>query len=324
MKKLIIPVLLLGILFSAGVAFAQLPTAIYLRDTTEPATPATGCGVLYITGDTVYFKSDDGTTYDLTTGGGASALNDLTDVTITSPATNELVKYDGSGWVNANANLSELSDTDITSPATGDILYYDGSKWKRLAAGTSGYYLKTNGTTGAPSWASVSGGSKPDFTATFPAGSFYYPTSNPAELDRDTGTNGAIFRQRFDDSTDESVEGSFVVPSDIDTSGTVTFEIIGYAVTATADSVVFVFSESDAGSGSSWDATYNDISSGAKTCNSTQDNLDRFTWTETVANLGWSANELVRFKLTRDADNANDTLVGDYGVIVFRVVIPRS
>jgi hypothetical protein len=39
----------------------------------------------------------------------------------------------------------------IASAAIGDILYYNGTVWTRLAAGTSGYYLKAAGAA-APAW----------------------------------------------------------------------------------------------------------------------------------------------------------------------------
>jgi len=39
-------------------------------------------------------------------GGGASALDDLTDVTITSPSTNQVLKYNGSAWVNGTGGAS--------------------------------------------------------------------------------------------------------------------------------------------------------------------------------------------------------------------------
>jgi hypothetical protein len=41
---------------------------------------------------------------DLTITAGASALDDLTDVTITTPATGEVLSYNGSAWVNATAS----------------------------------------------------------------------------------------------------------------------------------------------------------------------------------------------------------------------------
>ena len=50
--------------------------------------------------------------------------------------------------------------TDLTSTLTtqGDIVYRDGSGLARLGAGTSGYYLKTQGTGANPVWAEVSAG----------------------------------------------------------------------------------------------------------------------------------------------------------------------
>ena len=50
--------------------------------------------------------------------------------------------------------------TDLTSTLTtqGDIVYRDGSGLARLGAGTSGYYLKTQGTGANPVWAEAGGG----------------------------------------------------------------------------------------------------------------------------------------------------------------------
>jgi hypothetical protein len=39
--------------------------------------------------------------------------------------------------------------------AQGDILYWDGSNWVRLAPGTSGYFLKTQGAGASPVWGAV-------------------------------------------------------------------------------------------------------------------------------------------------------------------------
>tara|TARA_R110002096_G_scaffold136556_8_gene289318 strand:- start:17814 stop:19682 length:1869 start_codon:yes stop_codon:yes gene_type:complete len=44
--------------------------AITMTDTTAPSTPSSGFGVFYVNSDKPYFKSDDGTAYDLTGGGG--------------------------------------------------------------------------------------------------------------------------------------------------------------------------------------------------------------------------------------------------------------
>lgn len=58
--------------------------------------------------------------------------------------------------------IEELTLSDllnfIGSAAQGDILYRDAAGWARLAAGTAGQYLKTNGSGANPAWASVSAG----------------------------------------------------------------------------------------------------------------------------------------------------------------------
>jgi hypothetical protein len=66
-------------------------------------------------------------------------------------------KTSGAGDVE-ECSLSEILDF-IGSAAQGDILYRGASGWARLAAGTSGHYLKTQGTGANPTWAAVSAGS---------------------------------------------------------------------------------------------------------------------------------------------------------------------
>ena len=50
--------------------------------------------------------------------------------------------------------------TDLTTTLTtqGDIVYRDGSGLARLGAGTSGYFLKTQGTGANPVWGEVQAG----------------------------------------------------------------------------------------------------------------------------------------------------------------------
>lgn len=51
--------------------------------------------------------------------------------------------------------LDQLLDWVSASVAQGDILYRGASSWARLAAGTSGQFLKTLGTGANPAWANV-------------------------------------------------------------------------------------------------------------------------------------------------------------------------
>lgn len=53
--------------------------------------------------------------------------------------------------------LSQVLDF-VGSAAQGDILYRGASDWARLAAGTSGHFLKTQGAGANPTWAAQTGG----------------------------------------------------------------------------------------------------------------------------------------------------------------------
>ena len=78
------------------------------------------------------------------TGGGASALVDLTDVVITgSPTNGQVLKYDGTNWVNGTdstgtgggaADLNDLTDVSLSIEdlAEGQVLKYNGTNWVNL------------------------------------------------------------------------------------------------------------------------------------------------------------------------------------------------
>ena len=89
----------------------------------------------------------------------------------TAYVADDVVSYNGSSYICILAstgnlptnttywNLMAQTGTDITSLAglaQGDVLYYNGTSWVRLGAGTSGQYLKTNGASANPSWATLS------------------------------------------------------------------------------------------------------------------------------------------------------------------------
>lgn len=132
-------------------------------------------------------------THNLTASGvikeGGTALSQKYISIPEGPAKGDMLYYDGTGWVKltpgasgyylktqgANNNpvwatinytetdpLSVHTETDPlsihepTSPAQGDIIYYNGSNWTKLTAGTSGYFLKTQGASANPLWAEVS------------------------------------------------------------------------------------------------------------------------------------------------------------------------
>ena len=158
-----------------------------------------------------------------------------------------------------------------------------------------------------------------------PAGSWNYPTSNPAPLERDTGTNGGMFVHAFDDTTEEFIilEPAFELPNNLDTSGTVYFSLFGYAKTADGNEVQFRIYHSAKSKGNGWDfGVYSQEDSGDYTTNASQDALDQIEWNETVANLGWEAGDLVRLKLSRIAINDGTPVSGDYYFCNLKIRIP--
>ena len=54
------------------------------------------------------------------------------------------------------ANAVDGTKIALGSDAQGDVMYYDGTNWVRLAAGTSGQFLKTNGAAANPAWVTPS------------------------------------------------------------------------------------------------------------------------------------------------------------------------
>ena len=98
----------------------------------------------------------------------SESINDLNDVTITAAANGEVLKYNGSAWVDAQLAYSELSGTPtnvstftndagyltninsesiddlsdvvLTTPSSGQVLSYNGTNWVNAAASGGGGY----------------------------------------------------------------------------------------------------------------------------------------------------------------------------------------
>lgn len=62
-------------------------------------------------------------------------LNDLSDVVISSPAVKQVVRHNGTNWVNAQVAMADLSNVTGT-PVAGDQLTYSGSNWVNDPVGT--------------------------------------------------------------------------------------------------------------------------------------------------------------------------------------------
>lgn len=113
-----------------------------------------GSGATY-TADGVTLQLS-GTTFSIKAGGvgttelaaGAATYAKMQDVSATSRILGR--KTSGAGVIE-ELTLSEVLDF-IGSAARGDVIYRGASSWARLAAGTSGLYLKTLGASADPVW----------------------------------------------------------------------------------------------------------------------------------------------------------------------------
>ena len=75
---------------------------------------------------------------ELSASAAVTAVDDLADVTISTPSTGQVIKYNGSGWVNGTDDtgttinaIDDIGDVDTTTaaPAVGEVLKWNGSNW---------------------------------------------------------------------------------------------------------------------------------------------------------------------------------------------------
>ncbi len=89
-----------------------------------------------------------------------AALNRKVIVAASAPSS----PSDGDTWIDLSKDPPQIKIYDLTnagwttapiiisSPTQGDIVYYDGTNWAKLGVGTSGYFLKTQGSGANPAW----------------------------------------------------------------------------------------------------------------------------------------------------------------------------
>ncbi len=147
-----------------------------------------------------------------------------------------------------------------------------------------------------------------------PAGAIV-PATNGAEQTQVDGTNKSYYVLNYDKSTDEHAYWHFVVPEQYD-GGNCVFDIWCKSA-ATSGAVIFVISTGDVADAATFDAALGTtITFDAKAVDGTAG--DAFVASKT-ADPGWTAGRLATVKLTRDADNANDTAGADVSVLIIEI-----
>lgn len=101
----------------------------------------TGGQILTTNGSGVYWS---------TVSGVSNNLDGLTDVVITAPSNGQVLKYNGTNWINdtdatggGGGNLDALTDVVITTPSTGQVLKYNGTNWVNDTDATGGGGITT-------------------------------------------------------------------------------------------------------------------------------------------------------------------------------------
>jgi hypothetical protein len=171
----------------------------------------------------LYWNSTDnkmyvwnGSTWTITAGG-ATILDELTDVTITTPTTNQVLKYNGSIWVNGN-------DTD-----TG-ILYTDLSVTTAAAGSPALSYNNTNG---------VFTYTPPDLTSYITASSTDTFTNKSGNISQWTNDSGYLTSETYTGTVTSVAAtvpvGFTIAGSPVTTSGTLAISFdTGYSLPTTA------------------------------------------------------------------------------------------
>ncbi len=114
-----------------------------------------------------------------------------------------------------------------------------------------------------------------------------------------------------------------MVPTDA--TGTVTFRMAGRRASGTAAANIMVAIDAVGRSDSeAADAAFVNTAAAAAAVDTVEGDMDIITWTETMVNLAWAANDIVFFRVGRTGAHASDTLAGDYFMYHFSIEIPNA
>lgn len=231
-----------------------------------------------------------------------------------------------------NALTGELDLVNADSlgsltPTKGNLAVGNGTDWVSLGVGDDDDVLTADAAEAAGiKWAVGGAGGMPSVNVGMAAAQMQVNTTTAiAPLSyRDFGSIEINVRA-YDDTGPEYAQGFFRVPGDIDTSGTVTFEVVGSAATAAASrNVNFTFDFVEVADGGLMTGAYGSAETwDDQAIDGTQDSQDIISNTETVTNLAWTVGNVIYWRLYRSAATTNN-LTGDYHVIQFNILVPQA
>ena len=144
--------------------------------------------------------------------------------------------------------------------------------------------------------------------AVLTAAGAYSPELDGAQKDNISGTYFDYPVCKFNKDTDEYIYYFFNLPPDYQ-AGNITVKLTWIAPTATSGAVVWNLAVRGVGAGEAWDAALG--STQAKTQTTEDVAGEKNVCTFDPFNPGWAAGDTVIVKISRDADNASDTLAED-------------
>lgn len=245
-------------------------------------------------------------------------------------------------------NSVDGTDIALGSDAQGDIMYYDGTNWVRLAAGTDGNFLETNGAGQNPSWTNTGSltqtltnktldveGTGNSVTTVekvwLPAAGcnnatastiWDLPTSNAPAAGCRTGTNMQKGVLDFDQSTDESAFNNIALPADW--TGNVDARFFWEANDTGTNSVVWGIQTACVADNETDDPSLNTASTVTDANGGTTAHKVMIASVTGITTTGCAAGEFMHIKVYRDADNGSDTLAADARLIGVELTLRRA
>jgi len=218
----------------------------------------------------------------------------------------ETVAGNAAGIVSLAGDLSDHVGEDeagvhgAASAATpGAIICRDASGRARVANPSHASDIATKGYTDALNRTRV---------AVLTAAGAIPALTNGAEKKQVEGANHDYFICAFDKDADEHIFFHFVVPPD-DQAGNIAVKLRWIAPTKTSGAVVWNLTTLGRESGEAWDTALGVTQAKTQTTAATAKRLNVAVFS--AFNPGWAAGDAVIVRISRDANNASDTLAED-------------